>query len=145
MPPQSQKKRSGAPTNAAEAAKRLCLSQRSLSPREALASQATESPSEPAWETQFLESQPEAEIPAPTEGIETYSGDGDSSESFTDDLLARKYDIYNWADSLEIVTLGEWLHYQNLKFLTIKSSQDNLNCLTTPQSAIKTIRRAALA
>jgi hypothetical protein len=72
MPPRSQKKRSGAPTVAAEAAKRLRLSQRSLSPREALASQATESPSEPAWETQFLESQPKAEIAAPTKG--SYAG-----------------------------------------------------------------------
>ncbi|EFQ88750.1 hypothetical protein PTT_15258, partial [Pyrenophora teres f. teres 0-1] len=43
--------------------------------------------------------------------IETHSGDSDSSgsssESFTDDSLAREYDIYNWTDSLEIVTLGE--------------------------------------
>ncbi|KAF2825429.1 hypothetical protein CC86DRAFT_264699, partial [Ophiobolus disseminans] len=42
--------------------------------------------------------------------IETHSGDGNSSsssESFTDDSLAREYDIYNWTDSLEIVTLGE--------------------------------------
>ncbi|KAF1940333.1 hypothetical protein EJ02DRAFT_322139, partial [Clathrospora elynae] len=43
--------------------------------------------------------------------IETHSGDGNSSasssESFTDDLLAQEYDIYNWTDSLEIVTLGE--------------------------------------
>jgi hypothetical protein len=70
----SQKKRSGAPTVAAEAAKRLRLSQRSLSPREALASQATESPSEPAWETQFLESKPEAEIAAPTEGSHAGTG-----------------------------------------------------------------------
>jgi hypothetical protein len=74
MPPQSQKKRSGAPTVAAEAAKRLRLSQQSLSPQEALASQATESPSEPAWETQFLESQPEAEIAAPTEGSHAGTG-----------------------------------------------------------------------
>jgi hypothetical protein len=111
MPPQSQKKRSGAPTIAAEAAKRLRLLQRSLLPREALASQATESPSEPAWETQFLELQPEAEIAVPTKGIEMHSGNGDSSgsssKSFTDDPLAREYNIYNWADSLEIVTLGE--------------------------------------
>lgn len=68
MPPRSQKKRSGAPTVAARAAKRLRPSQRSPSPQEALASQATESLSEPAWETQFLESQPEAEIAVPTEG-----------------------------------------------------------------------------
>ena len=74
MPPRSQKKRSGPPIVAAEAAKRPRLSQRSPSPREALASQATKSPSEPAWETQFLESQPEAEIAAPTEGSHAGTG-----------------------------------------------------------------------
>ncbi|RYN64908.1 hypothetical protein AA0119_g11475 [Alternaria tenuissima] len=57
MPPRSQKKRSGAPTVAAEAA-----------------NQATESPSEAAWETQFLEPQPEAEIAAPTEGSHAGTG-----------------------------------------------------------------------
>ena len=74
MPPRSQKKRSGAPIVAVEVTKRLRLSQRSPSPREALASQATKSPSEPAWETQFLESQPEAEITAPTEGSHAGTG-----------------------------------------------------------------------
>ncbi|KAF1357350.1 hypothetical protein EJ07DRAFT_128963, partial [Lizonia empirigonia] len=46
-----------------------------------------------------------------TKAIETHSSDGDggssSSESYTDDSLAREYDIYNWAESLEIVTLEE--------------------------------------
>jgi hypothetical protein len=74
MPPQSQKKRSGAPIVAVKVTKRLRLSQRSPSPQEALASQATKSPSEPAWETQFLESQPEAKITAPTEGSHASTG-----------------------------------------------------------------------
>jgi hypothetical protein len=43
--------------------------------------------------------------------IETHSGDGDSSgsssESFTDDSLAREYDLHNWTDSLDLVSLGE--------------------------------------
>jgi hypothetical protein len=43
--------------------------------------------------------------------IETHSGNGNgsgsSSESLTDNSLAQEYDIYNWTDSLEIVTLGE--------------------------------------
>ncbi|KAH8727293.1 hypothetical protein GQ44DRAFT_572487, partial [Phaeosphaeriaceae sp. PMI808] len=42
--------------------------------------------------------------------IETHSSDSDSgcsSESFTDDSLARGYNICNWAESPEIVTLGE--------------------------------------
>ena len=46
-----------------------------------------------------------------TKAIEMHSSDGDgsssSSESYTDDSLAREYDIYNWAESLEIVTLEE--------------------------------------
>ncbi|KAF1948080.1 hypothetical protein EJ02DRAFT_306561, partial [Clathrospora elynae] len=74
MPPRSQKKRSGAPTVAAEAAKRLRPSQQSLLPRAALASKATELPSEPVWETQILELQPEAEIAAPTEGSHAGTG-----------------------------------------------------------------------
>ncbi|EUC44382.1 hypothetical protein COCMIDRAFT_98316, partial [Bipolaris oryzae ATCC 44560] len=40
----------------------------------ALASQATESPSEPAWETQFLESQPKAKITAHTNGVHAGTG-----------------------------------------------------------------------
>ncbi|KAF7445775.1 hypothetical protein A1F99_090660 [Pyrenophora tritici-repentis] len=100
MPPQSQKKRSGAPTVAAKAAKRLRLSQRSLSPREALASQATESPSEPAWETQFLESQPKAEIAAPTEGSHAGTGliadDAGAGRSTWETDGADHFDRINW-------------------------------------------------
>jgi hypothetical protein len=83
MPLRSQKRRSGAPIVSVEVTKRLRLSQRSPSPREALGSQATESPSEPAWETQSLESQHEAEITAPTES--SHAGTG----SIADDASAR--------------------------------------------------------
>jgi hypothetical protein len=97
-------------TIAAEAAKQLRLLQQSQSPQEALAIQATESLSEPAWETRSLELQPEAKIAAPTKGIEMHSGNsnssGSSSKSFTDNSLAQEYNLYNWADLLEIVTLG---------------------------------------
>ncbi|KAG9381496.1 hypothetical protein A1F94_007150 [Pyrenophora tritici-repentis] len=67
---------------------------------EALASQATESPSEPAWETQFLESQPKAEIAAPTEGSHAGTGliadDAGAGRSTWETDGADHFDRINW-------------------------------------------------
>ncbi|KAG9382681.1 hypothetical protein A1F94_006602 [Pyrenophora tritici-repentis] len=65
-----------------------------------VASQATESPSEPAWETQFLESQPEAEIAAPTEGSHAGTGliadDAGAGRSTWETDGADHFDGINW-------------------------------------------------